>query len=179
MNSEQFNETLEALDDRHYQAILEGAALVMQDDIALVLGRSEQAFVIFELGEERFESVSALKRSLMDRSEALIAEYYQFNPISKHHFNQQLNRLIETQGARAFVQLPSAEADLKLFVDQGVLVAEGGDSPRFKYGIGLALSEQYPSQAIENKVKNWLSSGNAYGDYISVNVCRFSSLDAA
>lgn len=179
MNSAQFKETLEALDDCHYQAILEGAAQVMQDDAALVLGKSDQAFVIFELGEERFESVSALKRSLMDRSEALIAEYYQFNPISKHHFNQQLNRLIETHGARAFVQVPSAEADLKLFVDQGVLVAKGVESPSFKYGLCLDLSEQYPSQAIENKIKNWLSSGNAYGDYISVNVCRFSSMDAA
>jgi hypothetical protein len=37
------------------------------------------------------------------------------------------------------------------------------------------LDEAMPAMAVSNKVKNWLQSGSAYGDYISVNVCRFSA----
>lgn len=179
MNSKQLIAALEALEQSHYQAILEGAALVVQNDMALTVGKSEQPFVIFELGDEQFDFTEALKASLIERSEALIAEYYQFNPMSKSHFNQQLTQLIVAHGADALVSMPSKQADLKLFVDQGTLTLEGADSPRFKYGISLALSENYPPKAIENKVKNWLASDHAYGDYISVNVCRFSSMDVA
>ncbi len=179
MNSNQFIAALEALEQSHYQAILEGAALVLQNDVALTVGKSEQPFVIFELGEEHFDSIQALKASLIERAEALIAEYYQFNPLSKRHFNQQLTQLIATHGADRLVTLPGKQADLKLFVDQGALTLEGADSPRFKYGLCLSLSENYPAKAIENKVKNWLASDHAYGDYISVNVCRFSSMDVA
>lgn len=177
MNSNQFIAGLEALEKNQYQAILEGAALVLQDDEALTLGKNEQPFVIFELGEEHFDSTEALKASLIERAEALIAEYYQFNPISKKHFNQQLTQLIATHGADAMVSLPTKQASLRLFVDQGALTLEGADSPRFKYGICLSLSESCPPKAVENKVKNWLGSGHAYGDYISVNVCRFSAME--
>lgn len=179
MNSKQFIAALEALEQSQYQAILEGATLVMQNDVVLTLGKSEQPFVIFELGEEHFDSTHALKASLIERAEVIIAEYYQFNPLSKLHFNQQLTQLIAAHGADRLVALPGKQADLKLFVDQGDLTLEGADSPRFKYGICLSLTENYPAKAIENKVKNWLASDHAYGDYISVNVCRFSSMDAA
>lgn len=179
MNATQFIEALEALEPPQYQAILEGASLVMQNDMALTLGKSEQPFVVFELGDEQFDSTQALKASLIERAEALITEYYQFNPVSKSHFNQQLSKLIGVHGADALVSCPGKPAELKLFVDQGTLVVEGMDSPRFKYGISLSLNEDYPPTAVENKVRNWLASDHAYGDYISVNVCRFSSMEAA
>lgn len=177
MNTQLFTEQLEQFSDENYQSILEGAALIIFEDKALTLGRSEQAYVIFELGDESFDSVSKLKASLISRADDLIQEYYQYNPLSKMHFNNQLLQLVKEHGANAFVTMPGQEATAKLFVNNDSVIVEGIASPRFKYGFCLVLNEKLLAQAVENKVKNWVQSGSAYDDYISVNVCRFSSAD--
>ena len=177
MNAEQFKQTLTEFSDENYQSILDGAALIIEQDKGLTLGKSEQAFVIFELGDESFDSVAELKASLIERAEDLIQEYYQYNPVSKMHYNNQLTRLVQEHGAKAFVAMPGQEATLKIFVNDDQVIVEDETSQRFKYGFCLVLGEKLLPQAIENKVKNWIMSGSAYDDYISVNVCRFSSTD--
>lgn len=177
MNVDQFKLALNDFPDADYQKVLEGAALVIFEDRALALGKAQQAYVIFEMGDESFESTDALKASLIERAEALIPEYYQYNPLSRMHFNRQLNQLIQEHGARAFVTMPGQQASVKLFVNESEVVVEVESSERFKYGFCLVLNDKVLPQAIENKVKNWVSSGTAYDDYISVNVCRFSSTD--
>ena len=177
MNTEQFTQVLSDFSNEDYNAILEGAALIIDQDKALTLGKSQQAYVIFELGDESFDSVEALKASLIERSADLIEEYYQHNPISKMHFNTQLFNLIKEHGATAFVTMPGQQAKVKLFTHDGEVLVETEESPRFKYGFCLVLNDKVLPQAIENKIKNWVSSGSAYDDYISVNVCRFSSTD--
>mgnify|MGYP000182741917 CR=1 FL=1 len=177
MNTEQFTQALTEFSDENYQAILDGAALIIFEDKALTLGKAQQAYVIFEMGDEAFDSIAELKASLIERSEDLIQEYYQYNPISKMHFNNQLNTLIREHGANAFVTMPGQEATVKLFIEGSHVIIETIESPRFKYGFCLVLKDKVLPQALENKVKNWVSSGSAYDDYISVNVCRFSSDD--
>lgn len=177
MNSELFKQQLNEFSDENYQAILNGASLVIFEDKSLTLGRSEQAFVIFELGDEAFDSTEALKLSLIDRADALIVEYYEHNPLSKQFFNTELAKLVKEHGYENFVSMPSTTPSIKLFVNDGKVLVEGRDSPRFKYGFHLHLTEKMMPQAVENKVKNWVQSGSAYDDYISVNVCRFSSTD--
>lgn len=177
MNVEQFKLALNDFPDADYQEILDGAALIVYEDKALKLGKAQQAYVIFELGQESFDSIDALKTSLIERAEALIPEYYQHNPLSKMHFNNQLNALIQEHGAHAFVTMPGKQASIKIFVNESQVVIETEESPRFKYGFCLVLNDKVLPQAVENKVKNWVSSGSAYDDYISVNVCRFSSTD--
>lgn len=177
MNTEQFKQCLQDFPNEDYQALLDGAALIIEQDKALSLGTSQQAYVIFELGDENFDSVDSLKASLIERSDALIQEYYQHNPLSKMHFNSQLLELIKIHGATAFITMPGQQASVKLFTQDGQLVIETAESVRFKYGFCLVLNDKVLPQAIENKVKNWVSSGSAYDDYISVNVCRFSSTD--
>lgn len=177
MNPEQFKIALNEFSDENYQSIMDGAALIIHDDKALTLGKSEQAYVIFELGDESFDSIEALKASLIERSAELIEEYYQYNPISKMHFNNQLINLVKEYGAPAFVTMPGQQATVKLFSQDGKVIVENKDSLRFKYGFCLVLNEKVLSQALENKVKNWIQSGSAYDDYISVNVCRFSSME--
>ena len=177
MNAEQFKQALNEFPDENYQAIIDGAALIVFEDKALTLGKSQQAYVIFEMGDETFDSSDALKASLIERSNDLIQEYYQYNPISKMHFNNQLINLVKEHGANAFVTMPGQEAIVKLFVEGSEVIVETNESPRFKYGFCYVLNEKLLPQAVENKVKNWVSSGSAYDDYISVNVCRFSSAD--
>ncbi len=177
MNTEQFKLALTEFSDENYQAILEGAALIIKEDKALTLGKPEQAYVIFEMGDESFDSVNDLKKSLLERSDDLIEEYYQYNPVSKMHFNNQLSSLVQAHGANAFITMPGQEATVKLFVNEGTVVVETKESPRFKYGFCLVLNDKLIAQAVDNKIKNWITSGSAYDDYISVNVCRFSSTD--
>lgn len=177
MNAELFKQALTEFSDENYQAILEGAALIIAEDKALTLGKSEQAYVIFEMGEESFDSVNDLQSSLLTRADDLIEEYYQYNPVSKMHFNNQLLRLVQDHGANAFVTMPGQEATVKLFVDGDRVVVETNECPRFKYGFCLVLNDKLIAQAVDNKIKNWITSGSAYDDYISVNVCRFSSTD--
>ncbi|WP_321324931.1 hypothetical protein [Thiomicrorhabdus sp.] len=177
MNAEQFKQALAEFPDENYQEILDGAALIIFEDKALTLGKSQQAYVIFEMGDEKFNSTEELKKSLIERADDLILEYYQYNPISKMHFNNQLTALVKEHGANAFVTMPGQEASVKLFVEGSKVIVETNESERFKYGFCLVLNEKVLPQAVENKVKNWVSSGSAYDDYISVNVCRFSSTD--
>lgn len=177
MNTQKFIEELEKFSDESYQTILDGASLVIFEDKELTLGKSEQAYVIFELGDESFDSVAELKASLISRADDMITEYYQYNPLSKMHFNRELTALIKEHGYESFVSMPGKSPGVKLFVNDGRVTVESSDSPRFKYGFHLMLSEKMLPQAVENKLKNWVTSGSAYDDYISVNVCRFSSAD--
>lgn len=177
MNTEQFIEALNTLPDDTLQAILEGAGLVVFQDKSLTLGRAEDAYVIYELGEEEFENAADLKAHLLASAEAMLQEYYQFNPMSKEFFNRSVSDLIREHGEEKFISMPGKQAELKVFVDNGKVVVEGADSPRFKYGFHLTLTEKMLPQAVSNKVKNWVQSGSAYDDYISVNVCRFSAME--
>jgi hypothetical protein len=177
MNTEQFKQLLETFADEDYQAVLDGAALVVFQDKALALGKPEEAYVIYELGDDQFDSVSALKANLLANAESILKEYYQFNPLSKEFFNRELSALIQEHGENAFISMPGKETGLKLFVEDGKVVAEDNSSPRFKYGFHLSLDEKMLPQAISNKVKNWVQSGSAYNEYISVNVCRFSAME--
>ncbi|WP_178861690.1 hypothetical protein [Thiomicrorhabdus cannonii] len=177
MNTEQFKEALQTFADEDYQAVLDGAALVVFQDKALALGKPEEAYVIYELGDEQFDSAQALKAHLLANAESILKEYYQFNPLSKEYFNRELSALIQEHGENAFISMPGKETTFKLFVEDGKVVAEDNSSPRFKYGFHLSLDEKMLPQAISNKVKNWVQSGSAYSEYISVNVCRFSCME--
>ncbi|GAB6035245.1 hypothetical protein [Galenea microaerophila] len=177
MNTEQFKQAIETLDDQALQAILDGHALKVEDDETLTIGRPNDAYVIYYLGDEQFDLIDTLKQSLLDRAEALVKDYYQFNPMSKTSFNRQLNALLQAHPTDYFVSMPGQPESGRIFVEEDTLVVEEKGSPRFKYGMALELSEKMTEQAISNKVKNWVSSGHAYQDYISINVCRFSCID--
>ncbi|QAB14669.1 hypothetical protein [Hydrogenovibrio thermophilus] len=175
MDAQQFLTAVSALSDDDFQKVLNGSTLVVVQDRGLRLGKTDDAFVIYELGEDPFDTVASLKQYLIDNVEDLLRDYYQFNPISKEFFQARLRELMLEHGEAAFAAQPNNLPEKAVFVEQGELVCEGQESPRFKYGLYLRLDEAMPAMAVSNKVKNWLQSGSAYGDYISVNVCRFSA----
>jgi hypothetical protein len=177
MKATEMKQALEQLTDQDYQALLDGAGLVIENDERLAIGRPDQAFVIFEIGDELFDSTEALKASLLSRADGLIQEYYQYNPVSKAYFNRALQAFIEEHGPEAFVSMPGKAATVAVFAEKGEMVCEDASSARFEYGLNLTLEEVMPALAIRNKVKNWVQSGGAYEDYISVNVCRFSCIE--
>lgn len=175
MNSQQFIEALNELDDSQLQEILDGQGLIVYQDTSLTTGRPDAAYVIYELGEDAYDDIVALKTALSEQADALIDEYYQFNPLSKEYFNRELMKMLQELGWDAFLQQPGEEANYKLFVEKDQLVAEDASSLRFKYGTCLELEQKFPSTALQNKAKNWVQSGSAYEGYITTNVCRWSA----
>ena len=177
MNTSEFKAALEAFADADYQAILEGATLTVVQDKALGLGKTDSAFVIYELGDDAFQTVTELKAHLIAHAEPMLKEYYQFNPLSREYFQARLTHYMNELGYMAFTAMPKVPAEYVIFVEDGEVIVEDRTSPRFKYGMYLTLDQDYQPAARENKVKNWIQSGTAYGDYISVNVCRYSALE--
>lgn len=176
MDVQQFHSAVQALTEADLQAVLDGAGLVVFQDAELRIGREDEAFVIYEIGSDAFASTADLRAHLIEQAPEYLQSYYQFNPLSKEYFNRRLQALFDEFDALSFATQPGSEASRALFVDGGELVCEAADSPRFKYGLTLKLDEKMPETAMRNKLKNWLQSGSAYGDYISVNVCRFSAM---
>lgn len=177
MNTELLQKAFQDFADADYQAVLAGDAIKVVQDKTLELGKTDDAFVIYELGDESFDSVAALKAHLVAEAEPMLKEYYQYNPVSREYFQAQLTEHMNTLGDMAFVAMPKKPAEYVIFVDDGKVIVEGRDSARHKYGMYCSLDEDYQPAARANKVKNWIQSGTAYGDYISINVCRFSSME--
>jgi len=61
-----FIDKINKLDQEYLQSILNGSALVMVEDQSLGLGKSNGAFVIFWIEDEKFSSVNDLRDYLND-----------------------------------------------------------------------------------------------------------------
>ncbi|MBF6058168.1 MULTISPECIES: hypothetical protein [Thiomicrorhabdus] len=180
MNLEQFTNALDAMSDEDLQLILDDAdkGLIVVRDETLGVGASDQAYVIYELGEDKFASVADLRNNLSAQAETMLKEYYQFNPLSKEFFNKEVQKLFNEHGELSFISTPKKPASKAIFVENEQVLCLDEDEPRFKYAFKLELDDSYAQpQAQLNKVKNWIQSGSAYQDYISVNVCRFSAIE--
>ncbi|WP_319380319.1 hypothetical protein [Thiomicrorhabdus sp.] len=180
MNLEQFKTALDKMSDEELQQIIDDPdkGLIVVRDEALDIGASDQAYVIYELGDDAFATVSELRNSLDDQAEAMLKEYYQFNPLSKEFFNKEVQKLFNEYGELSFISTPKKPASKAIFVENEQVLCLDENEPRFKYAFKLELDDSYAQpQAQLNKVKNWIQSGSAYQDYISVNVCRFSAIE--
>lgn len=177
MNTQELMQAFSDLTNDDLQAVLDGASLMVVQDKSLTLGKSDSAFVIYELGDESYASPAELQAHLIAQAQPMLEEYYRFNPLSRESFQQQLTAQMAALGDFAFVAFPKKPAQYVFFVENGALIAEDNTSGRYKYGMFLTLEEDFQPAARLNKVKNWIQSGTAYGDYISINVCRFSAME--
>jgi hypothetical protein len=95
-------------------------------------------------------------------------------PLSQNEFNRQVEALFETYGASAFAALASQYPKYTLFVEDDKVVAESAESPRHRYGAFCELDHALSGTALDDRVRQWLSSGEAYSLYLSMNVCRYN-----
>ena len=77
-------------------------------------------------------------------------------------------------GASAFAAAAGRYPQYTLFVEGDRVVAESAESPRHRYGAFCELDHALSDTASDDRVRQWLSSGEAYGLYMSMNVCRYS-----
>jgi hypothetical protein len=174
MTPELFIQLLKQLHDSDWQSVFEGQAVLMIDDLRLGIGPADAANVILDTASEGGSDVNALKLASIANAAELLNNYYLTHPLTLPGFNHQAGRLIATHGAPAFAAPDGALPKFTLFVDGGEVIAECADSPRHRYGVFCELESALSEHAIEAQVRQWLERGEAYEDYLGMNVCRYN-----
>lgn len=173
MKIEKFNRLLNALALEDFQQILDGSALVMVKDSSLAIASEKESYMVYKMKDSGFESAEDLRSYLTEKSDSLLNDYYNFNPVSVEHFNKSLASLIKENGGNSFVDYPDEPSLLKIFIDGGELVAEDKNSVRFQYGLSLVLNNNISPEELETELENWVKLSLAYNEYIGLNSCRF------
>lgn len=165
---------LEQLDTDIWQALLHGKPLALVDDQRLELA-TESCSNIIILPQQK-NDIASLRDSLVSTAEEILNNYYLRNPLSKAGFNRQAGQLVNKYGAVAFAAVYPAISERTLFVELGEVIAETSESPRHRYGAYVELDEPLSEERLGSFVEQWLSSGTAYEQYISMNACRYGCI---
>ena len=174
MDDRTLYEILIHLDIESWQSIASDKSLLLVDDQMLRLGSSSSENVIIPAQNGSYRDAAALRDDILQKVDVLITEYYRVHPLTTNGFNRQVEALFTHYGVQAFSAPVGQLPDRSLFVDVGTVVAESIDSPRHRYGVYYEYDLPISESALIQAVRNWLSSGQAYECYLSMNVCRYS-----
>jgi len=174
MNEHIFMHQLGQLHYADWQAVIEGQAVVIIDDLRLEIGPAQAPNVIISLRELNASDASTLKSESLANASTILSNYYLSHPLTLAGFNRQIENLINAHGAGAFSAVAGQLSPRTLFVDEGEVIAETADSPRHRYGVFCELTGQLSDSAIETHVRKWLERGDAHEHYLSMNVCRYN-----
>ncbi len=94
--------------------------------------------------------------------------------ISKETFSSQLLALVKDHGPAAFAAEFGSLPELTVFVDDHKVVAEDATSPRHRYGLFFEQPGPLTESALATAVHDWITSGKAYEQHISMNICRYN-----
>lgn len=96
------------------------------------------------------------------------------NPPDLAEFNTQVASLIEQLGAAAFCAPPGLSAEYSLFVEGDQVIAEPRGAPRHPYGVHCEISAGLSDSQIVDRFNKWLETGEAYEEFLGMNVCRYN-----
>ncbi len=174
MNALLFKHLLEQLTDTDWQSVIDGKDLLIKDDSELLIGIPGSPNAIIVSSDYSFTDISNLKNQIFNKADEILSDYYRSNPLSKTGFNQQAEKLIKEFGFEAFCAPQGKVAKRTFFVEGGELVSETHESPRHRYGVFFESGQQVPAESLKGNFYKWLASGEAYSEYIGMNVCRYS-----
>jgi len=174
MNNQEFLDQLIQLHDPDWQAVMEGKALLMIDDLALTVGDANADTVIIKGAKPAIESAEQLKQETIKNAASILDRYYFTHTLSRVGFDHQAQRHILAKGAEAFAATAGQWPAFSLFVEAGELLAIPAGSARHRYGAFCELDKALAQAAIKDRVEQWLHSGEAYQLYLSMNVCRYN-----
>lgn len=174
MNKQTYISLLEALDDAQWQAIIDGEALLIIDDLSLAIGSPHSANVMLTASADI--DVASLRANSLAQADESLTRYYRTHPLTRKGFTVQATALVEKHGEQAFAALAYDLPERTLFVDGGELIAESQESPRHRYGAfcELELEQHIDHTQIAMRVRQWLESGAAHERYLEMNVCRYT-----
>ena len=174
MNEIIFIHLLRQLQKNDWQAVIEGQAVVLIDDARLEIGPADAPNAIITSPDQNtYDSATLMQESLANAS-TILSNYYLSHPLTMAGFNRQLEKLMDEYGATAFTAVTGQSAQYTLFVAGGEVIAENADSPRHRYGVFCELAAPLSAAAGETYIHKWLARGEAYEQYLSMNVCRYN-----
>jgi len=174
MNTDKFKQCIAELTVQELYELKTGYSLHMLNDATVVI---EKGTELNSLGIDiplEVKDTESIRQFILDRAEDVVGEYYRIHPLSEAGFNEQVRDLVEAYGAEAFAAYPGQTARCTLFVDAGEVQVEQQGMPRHPYGACCELSSIAPDQDIASFVLKWIESGEAYRQYLSMNVCRYN-----
>ena len=174
MNAEEFVEAVQAMSDEDLQSLQTGDRLYLHNDHELMVGAEHKAARLnVELGEDA-ATPQTIRQALVDQAESLIEQHYRENPLSQPGFNQQVLRLVQEHGAENFAAGSGQRARYTLFVEGGEILRQQAGDARYPYGSFLELHKEFDAAERAKLVIDWIESGEAYQQYLSMNVCRYN-----
>jgi len=174
MNAQKFIAAVNTMGDDELLELRGEQSLRLIDDARLAIGAyNEVDGMQLSLPTAAVDAAS-IRAYLVDSAADLVMNFYINHPLSKTGFNNQVRELMQQHGASALAAPAGQRAAVTLFVDSGEVVAETVGNPRHPYGAFLELLAPVPAADIEDKVQYWLDSGEAYRQYLSMNVCRYN-----
>ena len=174
MNTDGFIALLNQLNDDDWQAIIAGSGLLLVDDQILKIGPATAHNTIVHSADYSSSDLSTIKNNVLSDAEQLLAQYYLRHPLSQTGFNRQVDRYIKKHGASAFAAIYGNIPQYTLFVDGGDVILESSESPRHRYGVYCEIDQSLTASAVEKQVNQWLANGEAYQQYLAMNVCRYN-----
>jgi len=95
-------------------------------------------------------------------------------PPAQADFNALVDDLIIRYGAESFCAVDGQLPAYTLFVDGEEIIAVSKESPRHPYGVYCQISAGLSSREIHDYLNQWLQSGEAYDQFLAMNVCRYN-----
>jgi hypothetical protein len=170
----QLIELFQSLDDSHWLAILTDQALLMQNDMELVIGPDDAPNVLLAASDFHSKQPEQMKQEVINNAEAILASYYLSHPLTLTGFNDQVYRLVKQYSIAAFCAEEGHRAERTLFIEAGEVLALSKEDLRHAYGVFFEFSGPLTGIALENHFSQWIEQGEAYERYLSMNVCRYN-----
>jgi hypothetical protein len=174
VNTNGFIAVLNQLNDDVWQSVIDGKALLLVDDEALTVGSSSASNTIINSADYSSPDLTALKNTILLNAEQILAQYYLRHPLSQNGFNRQVDHLIGMHGAGAFAAMSGDYPEYTLFVEGGEVIVESAKSPRHRYGVYCEIETTVSANSMDTQVRQWLANGEAYQQYLAMNVCRYN-----
>ncbi|MGD2119477.1 MAG: hypothetical protein PVG66_14035 [Chromatiales bacterium] len=171
MNAATFTNLLRQLNDDAWQSVASGQALLLVDDVSLAIGPAGAANAI--ISADQTDAIQ-LKKNSIEQAADILHNYYLTHPLTRAGFNRQVEQLFDKHGAAAFAALAGQLPPYTLFVEGGEVIAESAASPRHRYGVYCELPRRLTDEALPVHLNKWLQRGEAYDDYLGMNVCRYN-----
>lgn len=146
-------------------------ALRLVEDERLEWGERKAEDVIVEHVPEG--DADEVLQWLKDNADDIVTGFYRSRPLTRRGFDRQVMALFDLFGAGAFAAPVGALPTFSLFVEGGKVVAEPATSPRHRYGAFLEMPGAGHGDS-DAQALSWLQSGQAYDQYLGMNVCRYN-----
>lgn len=170
MNESEFLSLLQQVDESDWKSVGNNRGILLIDDERLEIGPADHPHVIITRPTDTPDDTDQFTADTLANAASILADYYRTSRLSRKSFDQQVKALIQEHGSAEFCAPTGELPNLTLFVDGGEVIAETADNPRHKYGLFYELLGDSDRSSSHSRLENWLASGEAYGNYLAINV---------